>query len=621
MSLLLYLPPYKDAFVGDDYLHLSYISPFLDEPLRALRILHPLWTSWYYRPLQSLWILLNRLLFGLTPFPYYYLHALWHALVVCTVYALARHLRLRRAGAVLAAALFAVNAQHHDVAAWISSIGTIMTTLFSLLAVAAYLSYLRVPERGTTAHRRRLGAAVLLTALAMFSHEEGLLLPALLVFVRFTLYRRRPLLRSEIIAGSALLVAMLLLGAVHFMRPNSTISLHGQTALEWLTYFHPSAVANYLVSVTGYWLLLNKTATGVWMLQIIRSSVVAELLLAAAILTLLALWYRRGADAVRFGIAWSALHLGFLYLAVWKQMPEFFAGRHLYSSWAALSLALGVSAGGYLAGTLSRRATTDRLRLALSAMALILALNTLLIGSAQQAWQQRTAEVAGVARQMKRRLPQPPAQTQMFAHRFVLQPGFVAAAAAVWYDQPQISGGSLQRLKEQGEATPATYLWDFEDGRLYNAMPGFQKHRLTIPLWQPSAATVVDSSGDASDSGAYTLDSTVGPPDERRLGVTIRPPGSGWLSLAYEEVVPDDGAFTVDVWAHAGAVVRLRLQDASGRTTTVATLPVTRQNAQRWQTLATPLPSYGGKRVIVYLDVQGPTRHDVSLTVPRFVVQ
>ncbi|HSM56688.1 MAG TPA: hypothetical protein VK879_11085 [Candidatus Sulfomarinibacteraceae bacterium] len=620
LSLLLYLPPYKNAFVGDDYLHLSYISPFLEDPLQALQVFHPLWTTWYYRPLQNFWILLNRLLFGLKPVPYYYLLALWHTLAVCAVYALARRLGLRRAGALLATTLFAINAQHHDVAAWISSIATIMTTLFSLLAVAAYISYLKMAERGSATDWRALGAAILLTVMAMFSHEEGLLLPPLLLFARHALYRRLPLPRGEMAAGSLLFVLMAVLGAVHFARPNSTISLQSQTALAWLSYLLPPAVGNYVVSVTGFWLLLNKTVAGLWLLQLARQSTIVELMLAAVVVALLIRWYRRGAGAVKFGLAWAVLHLGFLYLTVWKQIPELYAGRHLYSSWAALSLALGVPAANFVAARPAGRAREHRLRLALTGIALVLALNSLLIGSAQRTWQQRTVEVAGVARQMRQLLPQAPAQAQMFAHRFVLQPGFVAAAAAVWYEQPQISGGSLQRLKEQGYATPTTYLWDYEDGRLYNAIPDFQNHPLTIPLWQPTDTSIIGSSGDPSDTGAYTLHSAVGPPGERRLGVVVRPPETGWLSLAYEESVPENGVFIVDVWASAGAAIRLRIDGASGQTETIATLLITEEDARRWQSLATSLPAYSGKPVTVHVDVQSPSRDDVSLSVPRFVV-
>src|SRR5690554_585154 len=76
LAAALYLPPYKEAFVGDDYLHLGYIAGFLDNPLRSLRVFYPLWTTWYYRPLQNLWFLANRSLFALTPFGYYYLQVL-----------------------------------------------------------------------------------------------------------------------------------------------------------------------------------------------------------------------------------------------------------------------------------------------------------------------------------------------------------------------------------------------------------------------------------------------------------------------------------------------------------------------------------------------------------------
>ncbi|MCI0397982.1 MAG: hypothetical protein L0322_24055, partial [Chloroflexi bacterium] len=131
----LYLPPYADSFIGDDFVQQWRIRHLVHNPAGAYRILSPFWTDWYYRPAQNLWFLANRLLFGLQPAAYYALQIGWHLLAVALVYRLARRLGLGRPGALAGAALFAINAQHALTVSWISSIAIIMAAVFSLVAV------------------------------------------------------------------------------------------------------------------------------------------------------------------------------------------------------------------------------------------------------------------------------------------------------------------------------------------------------------------------------------------------------------------------------------------------------------------------------------------------------
>ncbi len=66
-TVWLYLPDYSDSFVGDDFVQQWRIRKVIEDPIQAYRIFNPVWTDWYYRPMQNLWFLGNRLLFGVNP--------------------------------------------------------------------------------------------------------------------------------------------------------------------------------------------------------------------------------------------------------------------------------------------------------------------------------------------------------------------------------------------------------------------------------------------------------------------------------------------------------------------------------------------------------------------------
>jgi hypothetical protein len=609
---VLYLPPYKEAFVGDDYLQLGYIAGFLDDPLASLRVFHPLWTTWYYRPLQNLWFLAGRLLFALNPLGYYFLQVLVHSTVIAALYAFGRKLGLARAAALIAAALFAINTQHHDVVSWLSSIAIILVALFALLASSAYLDYLRRPQQPW-----RLLVALAFALLALFSHEEGILLLGFLLALRLLIFRHQRPRRAELAAALTLFLFTGVLVAIQFLRPNLTISLREQPASALLNALHPLEIGHFLVTIAGRWLFLDKTVFGVRLLSAISQLPLLELVLGAAILLCALLWFRRGNRAVRLSLLWVALHLGLLYVAVWTQARELFAGRHLYNAWAALALALAAE-GTRAVRTLPEMATARSAyasRALLSALFLYIATSALLIGDNQRAWQQHTAEITGVETQMKTLLPEATRDTRIYAHRFALQPSFTPYAAAVWYQEPGIGGGSLQRLLQQSSLTSETVLFDYVDGRLYNLWPELQQYERTIPLWQPDHVTLrgVDS---PNARGSYLPGQVAGPPGEQRLALELQPPDEGWLVLTYEAALPENGVLMVELLGGAGSVFRLTVNN--GDSDVVVSIDESTSGA--WQRVAIPLTGEQGPIVTLQLEASSPQGQAVHISVPRLVI-
>lgn len=614
-ALLLYLPPYKTHFVGDDYVQLGYVAGFLQRPWEAYRVFNPFWTEWYYRPLQNVWMLACRLAFGLKPFPYYYLQGLWHLLTVSALFALARKVRIPRAGALAAALLFAINAHHHDVVSWISSVAIIQAAFFSFLAMAAYATYLRRPTRFTW-----LLIGAIFALLALFSHEEGTLLPPFLLVARIAFYRDRAPRRQELALGGFVLLAALLLGGVHYARPNLTNALGQATVAEYLSYLHPAELAHFLLTVIGRWLLLNKTVAGLALLNAATSSGVVELLLALALLLALGRWFTTGGNIVRLALFWAGMHLGFLYLAVWQQTPDFFAGRHLYSAWAGVSVALGIAVIEFWRSSHRFRDRKMRRRLLLSLLALILGLNALLVGDDQRAWQQRAHEVEAVARQMKRILPGVSPRTEIYAHRFVLVPSFAPHAAAVWYDEPGIEGGTLQDLQQRREkrVSPETVLFDYQDGELAIVAPWFQVQGPLRMLWQTPQATLVARGDSLSGNGRLLTNQVAGPPEDRRLALEAQPPQEGWLSLVYTTTVPAGSQLATDVWGPEGMAFRIRLMPDSGPPRLLSRTVVA---GGGWQPLTAPLGRYAGQTVTLRLEVSGPPAKPAYWTIPRLVLE
>lgn len=130
----------------------------------------------YYRPVQLLWLLLNRTLWGTNPFGWHLSVVTLHALDAVCVYLLARKMLQEKPAAWLAGAVFALHPIHVESAAW--AMGFI-DPLFTLLVLASFLCYLEARERPRG--RVPWGVASLLAyALAAFAKEPALALPLLI---------------------------------------------------------------------------------------------------------------------------------------------------------------------------------------------------------------------------------------------------------------------------------------------------------------------------------------------------------------------------------------------------------------------------------------------------------
>ena len=161
--LAIYLPDTGRGFIKDDFAWLL-AAPLASSPWDAA------WTAstGFFRPLVSLSFTLNHALFGLHSFGYGLTNLLLALGCACAVYALARSWRLEKAAAVLAAFMWLFTPHGMDMAViWISGRSALLLVLFAVSACACFARGQRV-------------AALALTALALLSKDEAVMLPLLL---------------------------------------------------------------------------------------------------------------------------------------------------------------------------------------------------------------------------------------------------------------------------------------------------------------------------------------------------------------------------------------------------------------------------------------------------------
>jgi hypothetical protein len=624
LAFVVFLPPYSSSFIGDDYVQLDRISDLLGRPWAAYELLNPFRQRWYFRPLQNLWFLLNRLLFGLNPFPFYYLQIAVHVLVMATLYRVARQLRLPAAAAVAAALLFGFHGHFFDVVTWLSSIAIILVALFSLAAVTVFLSYLKSPERSSL-----MGVTLLFVLLAMLSHEEGfLVVPFLFVLA---LCRRLPALCGQPEQGGpehpqpaghrlwAIFALMLLFVAVYvglqLVRPNLNITVSETEISHWSRYLSPDQFSQFLVHA----LVRATTLFGALGTLLDYSYLVAASLLAG-----LAYGFWRGSRVVRLGLLWLVLHLAFIYWALWSYQPQFFAGRHLYNALIGLALAGAALVHALLQRPLgrwqkSRPAPAVRAAIVGTILLAALLFNTRTITEMHAIWLEMSNRDQEVRRQMQALMPRVSADTHVFAHRFVTDASYLPATVKVWYDQPLSEpGGTLVRLLNHGRATRHFYLFDYVDGRLTNLMPELQEHAETIFIWNqvPQIELLLPDGGRrfVENDGLPPL-VIAGPAGAQRLALFTPLPEEfqeGWFSLAYDAEIPAGSELRLAVRRPAApgeVAYRVRVTGAGGQDELLFEQPgVWVETAAGWHDVILPLDAYWGQRVTLAFEVRDDSR-------------
>ncbi|MCP4358918.1 MAG: hypothetical protein GY796_12940 [Chloroflexi bacterium] len=601
-----YLPPFIRSFVGDDYIQFDYVKQFVQNPATIWGVFNPFEVPWYYRPTQNLWFWINRLILGREPFGYYIIMLWLHALTIALIYRVARQFKLGLFAAVCTAVLFAIHSHWVDVVTWISSAAIVMGAIFSLLSVSGMLAYLRRPST------RQLSLVFILTLLTLLTHEEAILLPPMLFlllimwrlesrrlkFGNRRLKRKRKRAKQSLISNlqslisqRELLVFGLMAGLtaayliITFSRPNPTLQVSERTIAEWLTFLRWPEMAEFLL-VTLF------RFTFIFPILDLASTAANLFLLGLGIV--IAVWFWRGSWVVRWGLLWTAVHLFFIYWALWTQLPSLYAGRHIYQTGIGLTLAIG--------GTIDMIVGRDwrleigrlyvNLQSPISNLLIILLLGLLIIHhinqthNTQQAWLANVTEEETAKTQLFDLFPELTAENHIFAYRFPIAPQFMRSVAQIWYGVPlQRPGGSIEHLRAYGRAAPEFIVLDYEEGQVYDLMPELRDYPETTFLWA------------ADDREVVVANSTNG----RQLAISLTPKTGEWTGKKYTVEIPDNGELHTAVLAQPHIAYRLRIGDEIQPLFTQDALAAGKE--MTWVEVKIPLSGEAGEEIEVWLEV------------------
>lgn len=241
---LTFAPALRNGFVNwDDDLTLTDNLAYRGLSAAHLRWMFTTTLAGHYQPLTWLTFAVDHALWGMNPSGYHLTSLLLHAANACMVYVLvvsvlrplvATSETTLRVAALIGALFFAVHPLRVESVAWASERRDVLSALFYLLALLAYLRMHRAGER-----RRRvwLLASLVSLALSLLSKAWGITFPiVLLILDAYPLRRlgrgsdRAVLLEKVPYAVLAFAAALVAFAAVRSVEETRTLAEHGPLA-------------------------------------------------------------------------------------------------------------------------------------------------------------------------------------------------------------------------------------------------------------------------------------------------------------------------------------------------------------------------------------------------------
>ena len=335
IAFVLYSSTLSFDFVWDDHLQ------FASAPPRTLHAVgqaftHTIWFRYYdrsdnYRPFFIVWSYLNYLLFGAKIWGWHLVAVLLHCATSCSVYLLARRLKMEYWAAGVAALLFAVHPVHIEAVAWVmGSFDALLTLLFVLSVV----TYLNARDRRGMERRSWQAVSLLLAACAMLTKEMGVTLPVVILLYEWLELRKenclgaRRVFRSVLAAVPYGLIALAFLAARYwvvrgFATPKS-YSLVAVLQTLPLVLFSYIRLLLYPAGLNSFYTLPYVEHAGF-------TDFVFPLAVVIAVVALIWWWARRTQDkAISFAALWMlATILPALYLPAFSP-GDLYRDRYLY---------------------------------------------------------------------------------------------------------------------------------------------------------------------------------------------------------------------------------------------------------------------------------------------------
>ena len=206
-TAILYTPALNNGFTNWDDDRQVTANPDIRE--LSLEGVKKMFSSFYvslYQPLTSLSFALEYRFFGLDARAYHTVNVLLHLANTLLVYVFVRSLSQSNGIAVAVASLFAVHPLQVEVVAWVSSLSSLLSPLFYLGAMIAYLAYAR------SGKVRYFAGVLVLFLMAILSKTSAATLPLVLVAIDF--YVQRKSVRRAICEKVPLLLVSVVFGYV-----------------------------------------------------------------------------------------------------------------------------------------------------------------------------------------------------------------------------------------------------------------------------------------------------------------------------------------------------------------------------------------------------------------------
>jgi protein O-mannosyl-transferase len=344
LTVAVYWPVLHNGFI--DYDDPAYVTVNM-MVRQGLTLKGALWSlgafhagNWH--PLTWLSHMLDIQLFDLNPIGHHAVSLLLHAANACLLCLVLQRLTGCLGRSVLVALLFALHPLHVESVAWIAERKDVLSTLFWLLTMAAYLWYVRKPSA------RRYLAVAGLFALGLMAKQMLVTLPLVLLLLDFWPLNRLSACPSRMLSEKIPLLVMAgATGLTTILAQDSGGALNHGSAASLL-----ANIGNGLLSYVKY--LRNM----VWPVDLaffypldpgaVTPAKVAGALILLAALSVLAVWQAKKRPYLLFGWLWYLITLvpviGFI-----KVGSQAMADRYTYIPLIGIFLAL-VWGGAELAG-------------------------------------------------------------------------------------------------------------------------------------------------------------------------------------------------------------------------------------------------------------------------------
>jgi tetratricopeptide (TPR) repeat protein len=193
LTLIAYAPSLRSGFVWDDDRYVTN-NPTLGSTGGLARIWSDPAVVGQYYPLVETTFWIEHHLWGDNPFGYHFVNIVLHLLNTLLLWFLLEGLGV--AGAWLAAAIFALHPVHVESVAWITERKDVLSGLFYLLAMAAFLRYYGVIDRPAAAARKLYATGFAFFLCALLSKSVTATLPVALLIVLW--WKRDRIRRADV---------------------------------------------------------------------------------------------------------------------------------------------------------------------------------------------------------------------------------------------------------------------------------------------------------------------------------------------------------------------------------------------------------------------------------------